>query len=394
MDNVYVAAAQREKFLHRLTRRGRPSQGYRNLAALLHCGVFDTVFTTNFDQMVRKASTGYGDDIVEVNSLDQYRELEPAPPDPRVVRIHGDYWHGNLLNTEGEREDVPTIRFDSARRLLHSYGLVVVGYGGNDEGVMQHVFRSVLKEAGALKNGLFWCQMSGCPLSPRVRSLLEADTQRCFLLEIAGFDQLMAAIADRCCVEEPDRVQFIDEVRRNRSWRALINRTYEACGAGGAKERSDLFARLVELVGAHSGLLVAGPPSNYRVVLACNAGDVSGQRVGADLAEGPWSGNCTWIQPDDMPKHPLLAGLAGAGTGAAIVRARSTSGGCALSVFGGVGSLEDSPDCDLVRLATAMLAGYTDQGPRPRKRPTPQGTARRPGTKPVGRRPRRSSASR
>ena len=129
MENVYHAPGIRRRYLKGIIQNARPSDGYKYLALLLAENVFDTMITTNFDQLVRQVTDPLLPlPLIEVNALEQYSTLTPFPDDePRIIRMHGDFWHDNVLNTEGELEETPTIRYQAVISLLRSYGLIVMG---------------------------------------------------------------------------------------------------------------------------------------------------------------------------------------------------------------------------------------------------------------------------
>ena len=136
--------------------------------------------------------------IVEINALEQYGSIEAFPEEPRLIRLHGDFWHGNVLNTEGELEKTPSIRFDAVRRLLNSYGLIVIGYGGNDVSVMRGLFDPLKNDKRAYKKGLFWLCHKKDMLSPLVESFLQiAPDDRAFLVEIESFDNAMRQFSEQ-----------------------------------------------------------------------------------------------------------------------------------------------------------------------------------------------------
>jgi tetratricopeptide (TPR) repeat protein len=71
-------------------------------------------------------------------------------------------------------------------QVLSEYGLVVVGYGGGDESVMDVL--STISE----KNDLYWCVRQGDEINPAIEKLLKEKGG--FIVDIEGFDEMMNEI--------------------------------------------------------------------------------------------------------------------------------------------------------------------------------------------------------
>jgi hypothetical protein len=201
MRSLFDTAASREQFVRRALRKAKVSEGYRILGELIKRGVFDTILTTNFDFLVRQ-----GADMVlpwpldEVCSMEQYNRFNPLPKDPRVVRLHGDFWHGNLRNTEEELIQTPEAIHRLVAELFRFYGAIVIGYAGQDSNVMQQMFPSrKWNDPDFLRNGIYWCDIKEpVDLAPNVKSFLAegARVGRAFYVKIEGFNSLMKLIGE------------------------------------------------------------------------------------------------------------------------------------------------------------------------------------------------------
>ncbi|MBV7338522.1 caspase family protein [Chloroflexi bacterium TSY] len=193
MENVYLSSGVRTRYLVNLMEHAQHSDGYRYLGRLLQQGIFDTILTTNFDHLVRQGADPLLTlPLVEVRSLEQYPRLQPYPDQPQIIRLHGDFWHGNVLNIEGEFEQTPFIRYEAVTRLLRAYGLIVIGYSGQDRMIMRKLFDPLVNDPMICRNGIYWCHRKGDPLSPRVEIFLDKLPEgQAFLVEIDGFDETM-----------------------------------------------------------------------------------------------------------------------------------------------------------------------------------------------------------
>ena len=276
MENAFLSPGARQQFLRRRVLLPGLSFGYRQLAQLLKAKIFDTVFTTNFDHLVRRGCEGLLDQpLKEVLSIAQYPIEEPSPSDPRLIRMHGDFYHGNVLNSEGEMEQVPQERTHAAYRLLQNNGLVVIGYGGNDQTIMADLLYDHIHDAHFLRNGLLWCVLPGQEVPYRVHALVERSKKhpRVSIIEIPGFDETMSALVRHLDVEaaEPDwnrRLKF--------SWSMhnLIGRLIDLCYAPLLNHEqliSDLGAQFRILTGhlrRSEGALILDTRSGWKVVAA------------------------------------------------------------------------------------------------------------------------------
>jgi tetratricopeptide (TPR) repeat protein len=74
------------------------------------------------------------------------------------------------------------------RTVLDNFGLIVVGYAGGDDTIMQ------LLEEVSEHNGLYWCYIKDNPPGEDVLKLVKSKNGK--LVEITGFDDMMKKIAD------------------------------------------------------------------------------------------------------------------------------------------------------------------------------------------------------
>jgi hypothetical protein len=201
MENVLRLPDARNAFLRRKLARAKPGKGYLRLGSLISRGWFNTIWTTNFDHMVRACTHHLPEPLEEVNALDQFTTLDVSLTRRRLIRLHGDFWHGDLINTPEEFRSMPQVRYEALQRLLLTQGLIVVGYGGRDRSIMDALI-DVARDSTNLHKGLFWCIRKDTTCPPFVRRLVQVCGQRAYLVEIDGFDEMMAEI-DKALVRKP-----------------------------------------------------------------------------------------------------------------------------------------------------------------------------------------------
>jgi hypothetical protein len=192
MANVEKVTTARNAFLKSKLKTAQLSPGYRSLGKLIRKGVVRTLWTTNFDSLIERCAVGLAEPLELINSRDQFQLLDPSATVRRLIRLHGDFWHGDLVNTPEEFRTMSEVRYEALLRLLISNSLVVVGYGGQDRELMTALTRAACENS--LGRDLFWCVRKFDVPVPPVKRLLKAYGRRGYLVRIEGFDQLMAQI--------------------------------------------------------------------------------------------------------------------------------------------------------------------------------------------------------
>lgn len=264
MSSLFPTPGLREEFVRRELRKARVSDGYRILGELIGRGIFDTILTTNFDHLVRQ-----GADIIrawpieEVNSLEQYNRLASFSQEPRVVRLHGDFWHNNLRNTQEELSKTPRIIYEAVRKLFRSYGVIVIGYGGEDASLMQGLFPTELwQDANVLSSGLYWCDIrEPSELAPRVKSFLAEGgrANRAFYVKIDGFESLMRQLARSYGISISLERDMEIDIKWHWEWMAFLTDLVDAVSIASEtmNVRQSHLERLVQLLGTNRAVCVS-----------------------------------------------------------------------------------------------------------------------------------------
>jgi NAD-dependent SIR2 family protein deacetylase len=197
-EAVYPAEADRRSYLDAKMAGASPSYGHVALATLMRAGHARLLWTTNFDPLLADAAARvYGStgalSTVALDAPDLAAQLIGEERWPLQVKLHGDFRSRRLKNTSDElrHQDalLRRILVDCCRR----YGLVVVGYSGRDDSVMDALEEALDAEA-PYPRGLFWLHRGdGRPL-PRVEKLLEhaaAKNVEAALVAVENFDEAL-----------------------------------------------------------------------------------------------------------------------------------------------------------------------------------------------------------
>lgn len=127
----------RQRYIEKLIEGRKPSVGYVTLANLLATKHINTILTTNFDDLVYTACTTFTDirPIVFAYGV-LASEMRVTAPRPKILKLHGDFLYSKLKNTKDETRAQDPNMARQVLQVLNEYGLIVIGYSGGDESVM------------------------------------------------------------------------------------------------------------------------------------------------------------------------------------------------------------------------------------------------------------------
>jgi len=209
MERVFLFPDDRQREIERLCDGKFPGFGYAVLAKLItrEVGKFNVVITTNFDDLVSDAFYLYTTAhplVIGHESLAGF--IRPTRTRPLVVKLHGDA-HLAPQNTAAETSNVKEEVERQVRGLLNDRGLIIIGYGGNDQGIVT-MLSALPKEA--LPFGVYW--ISGSEPKCLLQSWLEE--RNAIWVEKLDFDEMMLLIHDSFDLAHPDSHAF-DAVFQN-----------------------------------------------------------------------------------------------------------------------------------------------------------------------------------
>jgi hypothetical protein len=198
IEECFTRSEDRRKFFDRLVKRCAPGLGYQLLAELARQNLVASVWTTNFDGLSARAATASGLTAIEVGFDSQQRVLRPAGTQELLcVSLHGDYRFDALKNTKVELAEQEAELRASLVEALRTHPVLVCGYSGRDESVM-NAFLEAYRDPKSQLNPLFWAQYGDAPVTGSVERLLQtpegAEPHR-FHVPGAAFDDLMRRLA-------------------------------------------------------------------------------------------------------------------------------------------------------------------------------------------------------
>ncbi|SDG29075.1 SIR2 family protein [Thalassobaculum litoreum] len=227
-EATYPNAKDRQAYLERLIKLGKPTYGHLALALLMREGCCRLVWTTNFDRTVEDAAAriyGSTNDLV-VADLGEPRKAADAFDARRFPiygKLHGDYHSASLKNTDGELRHQDAEMRRAFVQACGSNGLAVVGYSGRDASVVE-ALREALNEGRGFPNGLFWFKRSGEAPFEAVTELI-AEARRlgvdAHLIDNETFDELLSDLV-RFLPETSDKLRDIDGAKPPRLGSAAL----------------------------------------------------------------------------------------------------------------------------------------------------------------------------
>lgn len=171
-----------------------PSPGYSILAAALAEDPprHNAVITTNFDNLVADALSIYTDTFPFVcghESLTGF--VRVAMRRPLICKIHRDL----LLGPQNDTRSLIRLRDEwgkALRSLFEHYTPLFIGYGGNDDTLMD-LLESL--ELGDIKGQMIWCYYEGGKPSERIANMVTDHKGK--LVPVPDFDLLMVLLGEK-----------------------------------------------------------------------------------------------------------------------------------------------------------------------------------------------------
>lgn len=218
----------RQGFIENICSGCEPGPGYIYLASLVNAGYFKTFLTTNFDDLIHDALYRYGGAKPKVCAFDsQVASVRLLGPRPKVLKLHGDFLYSNIRAVSSEVGRLDNNMQDKFEVTCKNYGLIVIGYGGQDQSVMAPI-RTMLHHQDCLKHGVHWCifspnrkqirkraqppeQLEGgkkkertIPIPRELHHLWESYSDKFHLYEVDSFDRVMEALCKGCRCPPPE----------------------------------------------------------------------------------------------------------------------------------------------------------------------------------------------
>ena len=191
-ERIYDLPRQRRMFVEKEVSSKDPNLGYAYLTKLVDNGFINTIFTTNFDDLINESFFRFSQTRPMVCAHDSsISSITVTSKRPKIIKLHGDYLFDDIKSTVRETESLEENTRKKFIEFGRDFGLVVIGYNGGDRSVME-VLQYLLRGDEYFKNGIYWCLRKGEKPSEELTKLLWKD--RVYYVEIDGFDETMASL--------------------------------------------------------------------------------------------------------------------------------------------------------------------------------------------------------
>lgn len=190
----YPDSQVREDFLTGIIKDKKPSIGHLCVSALIQGKKLNTIWTTNFDDLVEKAISSMDGLSCSVISTKDSKSVSGFRNDiPKVVKLHGDFRYDKLQNTDSELQKLEDSLHNQFVSNCQQKGLIVIGYSGYDKSVLKSL-REIVNSDNPFPRGLIWCLPKGQSPSSELESIIEQaynKNQRSGFLFIDSFDYFL-----------------------------------------------------------------------------------------------------------------------------------------------------------------------------------------------------------
>ncbi|TKS60083.1 MAG: hypothetical protein EWM72_01671 [Nitrospira sp.] len=199
IEHAYPKQDDRRALFERRFSGAVPQAGYQLLAILQNSLYFQSIWTTNFDGLVKQARKPHHTRPLKEIGLDtsfRVQDLRAGDECVYVVCLHGDYRYDRLQNTEAETNALDTTLRERFIDQVRRQPLIIIGYGGRDESVMKALETAVNEKAQG--GELYWCMLRDNQISPRAAALVEkakSNGYEAHIVPIDGFDNFFVRLA-------------------------------------------------------------------------------------------------------------------------------------------------------------------------------------------------------
>jgi len=107
-EMVYDQPSQRRVYIEKCVKDAKPNWGYAYLNGLIGNGIFNVVFTTNFDDLVNEACFAFTNELRPMvcahdSAVSSVRLMSERP---KVIKLHGDFLYDSIKNTSSELQSL------------------------------------------------------------------------------------------------------------------------------------------------------------------------------------------------------------------------------------------------------------------------------------------------
>ncbi|MGP8328748.1 MAG: SIR2 family NAD-dependent protein deacylase [Methanosarcinaceae archaeon] len=202
-SHFYQQPKERQLFIEQIVEDKKPTFGYLYLAGLIADNRFNRILTTNFDDLLNDALTKYYNIKPIVCAFDSaVAGIRVASQRPKIIKLHGEFLYDNIRNMKHELKSLDSNMEEKLYEMCKDFGLIVVGYSGDDESIMAPL-RDMIRKPEYLNMGLHWCiyqprEEEKEKIPPKLKELKNYHSDRVHIYMIKSFDCLMEEMFLAC----------------------------------------------------------------------------------------------------------------------------------------------------------------------------------------------------
>ncbi len=193
-EKRFISKKDQQREIERITKNKLPSAGYYTLAKLMQEPQFNTVITTNFDDLIQDALIYAGDERALVITHENLYKFIERNSTPLIIKVHGDA-HIEPFNSSSTTKEVPTDLAKKIKNLLNNTKVIFIGYGGNDESIAK-----LLEDCDV--DYVYWLNKNE-PKEVKISNWWNKLDNKALVTEF-DFDKIMLAIKDKFNLDKPD----------------------------------------------------------------------------------------------------------------------------------------------------------------------------------------------
>jgi len=234
-EQCYPTRGERREFIREIVENKEPSFGIIVLASMMDRRYCPVTLTPNFDDLLYDAFYLFLEDKPLVINHDALApQLRFTENRPAIIKLHGDYLYDNLQNIGDETERLKKNMRDALTQCLREYGLIVVGYGGNDKSIM-----NALNDTDIPSYGLWWCVRNEKSLSKYAKELLHRPNT--FILKIKNSEELFATLWQKFGISIPNPSEIIKRAKKRAE---ILNEKMEERGEKAPRKEKEKIEKL------------------------------------------------------------------------------------------------------------------------------------------------------
>lgn len=196
-EELFPTPLMQQKEIQKITNDDKvnPSLGYYVLASLMQKTPFNTIVTTNFDNLIQDALIYSGNKRALVITHQDLAKFIKRDNTPLITKIHGDA-HMHPFNNTDDTKKIPTELKGAIQGLFTNAKVICIGYSGNDESIAD------LLEGCNRIDQVYWLNSSE-PIDVQLSNWWEKLSTKTYINEY-DFDKIMSVIKSKFEIKSPN----------------------------------------------------------------------------------------------------------------------------------------------------------------------------------------------